>query len=282
MKSLVQSAGMTVHAESAVAAPSAATASTALVRSDSSLRAGTYPFDGVDLKTDWHVHDLHQIEYAFRGVVQVETASARYLLPPQQAVWIPAGLVHRTTLKDVRTVSVFFDPTMIEGGELRARVLVIEPLLREMIVYASRWPIGRFGSDAAADTFFQALADVIRDGLAHEAPFHLPVSADRLIAAAMQFADENLPTASMAAVSAEVSLSERTLRRRFQAATGLTWRQYLLRARLLRAMALLSSADVTVLSVAIEVGFDSPSAFGRSFLAYTGQTPSAYQRRARL
>ena len=44
------------------------------------------------LVTGWHVHDVHQIEYAIGGVVEVETAAGHYLLPPQQAAWIPAGL----------------------------------------------------------------------------------------------------------------------------------------------------------------------------------------------
>ena len=68
------------------------------------VRAGTYPFDGDDLVAEWHTHDLHQLQYAFQGVVEVETAGARYLLPPQQALWIPAGLVHRSILRQVRTV----------------------------------------------------------------------------------------------------------------------------------------------------------------------------------
>ena len=53
---------------------------------------------------------MHQIEYAFEGVAEVETATTHHLLPPQQAVWIPAGLTHCTTLRRVRSVAVFFDP----------------------------------------------------------------------------------------------------------------------------------------------------------------------------
>ncbi|MCW2523771.1 MAG: putative transcriptional regulator [Frankiales bacterium] len=270
---------MTVHAQSADSAPPPAKAQPSHLRSDSSLTAGTYPLDD-DVRTDWHVHDLHQVEYAFQGVVQVETDSARYLLPPQQAVWIPAGLVHRTTLKNVRTVSVFFDPVLINPGQQRARVLIVTPVLREMIVYAARWPITRTGADTAADTFFLALADVLTESLANEAPFHLPTSADPVIAEAMRFTDRHLQSVTLDLVCAHSAMSERTLRRRFFAATSLTWRQYLLRSRLLRAMSLLSQPDVTVLSVAVEVGFESPSAFARSFTAYTGQTPSAYRRQA--
>ena len=54
--------------------------------------AGSYLYEGELLVTGWHCHDVHQIEYAIGGVVEVETDSGHYLLPPQQAAWIPAGL----------------------------------------------------------------------------------------------------------------------------------------------------------------------------------------------
>ena len=71
---------------------------------------GSYLYEGDGLITGWHSHEVHQIEYAIGGVVEVETDSAHYLLPPQQAAWIPAGLEHQATMNpDVRTVAVMFD-----------------------------------------------------------------------------------------------------------------------------------------------------------------------------
>ena len=61
----------------------------------------------------------------------------------------------------------------------------------------------------------------------------------------------------------------------------MTWRAYLLQARLLRAMALLAEpGGRSVLDVAHRVGFGSVSAFTRAFRAATGETPSGYRRRA--
>ena len=243
------------------------------------LRAGTYPFDADDLVADWHTHDLHQLEYAFEGVVEVETDAGHHLLPPQQAIWIPAGLPHRTTLRRVRTVAVFFAPAMVPGTHDRARVLPAAPVVREMIVYGARWPITRSGSDATADAYFQALALVVAELLDHEMPLHLPTSRDPVITAVMRYTGEHLASVTAAEVGREVGWSERTLRRRFSTATGMTWRRYLLQSRLLRAMALLAEPGPTVLDVATRVGFDSPTAFARSFRSATGQTPSEYRRR---
>ena len=113
------------------------------MRGGTPVTAGTYPYEGDDLVTGWHHHDLHQLEYAFEGVVEVETETAHYLLPPQQAVWIPAELTHCTTIKHhVKTLSVFFDPALVPSPDGRARILAAAPVIKEMILYAARWPHG--------------------------------------------------------------------------------------------------------------------------------------------
>ncbi|WP_236705926.1 helix-turn-helix transcriptional regulator [Frankia sp. ACN1ag] len=95
----------------------------------------------------------------------------------------------------------------------------------------------------------------------------------------MRHAEGHPHAATIGAVCRAVGVSERTLRRRFAASTGLTWRQYLLHSRMARAAALLSEPGPTVLDVAIAVGFDSASAFTRAFRQHTGDTPTAYRRR---
>jgi len=251
------------------------------VRDGSAVGAGTYPFEcGADVVTGWHHHDLHQLEYAFEGVAQVETATARYLLPPQQAAWIPAGVEHCTTLTRVRTLSVFFDPAFFDQlSSARVRVLAVAPVLREMVLHARRWPIRRAASDPGADAFFGALAHVIAESLDQEAPLSLPASSDPLVAAAMRVTLDSLAVATLADVCAAVNASERTLRRAFLAQAGMPWRQYLLRARLLRAMALLSQPGPTVLAIAMDVGFESVSGFSRAFRRLTGETPLSYRHR---
>lgn len=261
---------------------------------------GSYVHEGDRLVTPWHCHDLHQIEYAVNGVVEVETATAHYLLPPQQAAWIPAGLEHQATLNaGVRTIAVLFDPALLPGtgdradradraGEAdqadragRARIIAVPPLIREMILYARRWPITGAARDPVADAFFRTLAHMVSEALDHEAPLGLPHSTDPIVAAAMSHTRAHLGTPITAGeVSRAIGVSERTLRRRFQAVVGQSWRSYLLQARLLRAMTLLAEPDRSVLDVSVAVGFDSVSAFTRAFTQRCGETPSSYRRRA--
>ena len=115
--------------------------------------------------------------------------------------------------------------------------------------------------------------------LDHETPLCLPTSSDPLIAAVMAYTGEHLDHVNLHDVCRDVGVSERTLRRQFSAATGMTWRQYLLERRLLRTMATLAQPGPTVLEVATAVGFDSVSAFTRAFRRYAGETPTAYRSR---
>ncbi|WP_083986777.1 helix-turn-helix domain-containing protein [Frankia sp. EI5c] len=241
---------------------------------------GSYLHEGDGLATGWHSHDLHQIEYAMAGVVEVRTASAHYLLPPQQAAWIPAGLEHRAVLDSAaRTIAVLFDPELVPRPGDRARILAVPTLIREMMIYALRWPIARGSGDDVSDGFFRTLGHLVADALEHEAPLSLPTSADPVVAAAIAYTQDHLDGVSIGAVSRAAGVSERTLRRQFQVTLGMSWRHYLLQARLLRAMALLADPGLSVLEVSTSVGFESPSAFARAFAQHCGEKPSVYRRR---
>lgn len=243
-------------------------------------RGGSYLYEGDELITGWHCHDVHQIEYAIGGVVEVQTPSARYLVPPQQAAWLPAGLEHQATMNsDVKTVAVMFDASLIADGGDRARILAVSPLIREMMVYALRWPIDRPIGDAVSDRFFATLAHLVSEALDHEAPLSLPTSENPLAAAAMAYTTDHLDSATAADVSRAVAVSERTLRRLFHDELGMPWRTYLLHARMLRAMALLASPGQSVRDAATAVGFESLSSFTRAFTQFCGETPSTYRKR---
>lgn len=42
-----------------------------------------------------HAHGESQLTFAASGTVQVHTGEGRWLVPPQLAVWLPAGVAHR-------------------------------------------------------------------------------------------------------------------------------------------------------------------------------------------
>jgi AraC-like DNA-binding protein len=248
------------------------------LRDGSSVRAGALAWESPDVVTGWHHHPYHQLEYALAGVAEVDTHRGRYLLPPRQALWIPAGVVHNTTLRGVRSVSVFFHPDDITGEAGQTSVIAVAPVLREMIHFATRWPINRRDlTDNIANSFFETLALLVTEALRDRLPLWLPAINDPVVAAVVARTTGNHSATRLTDACREVGISERTLRRQIQADIGMTWSDYMTQARLMQAMALLASTDRSVIDIATSVGFASPSGFTRAFRKLTGTNPHAYR-----
>ena len=86
---------------------------------------------------------------------------------------------------------------------------------------------------------------------------------------------------SMEDFARRYDLSERTLSRRFQRATGTTPWQYLLSLRMSEAASLLRSTNLSVTQVAAEVGITDSAHFARQFKKTNQLTPSQYRKAVR-
>ena len=229
---------------------------------------------------DWHAHSRHQLLYAFSGTLRVEADSGLYLLPPQRAMWIPAGVRHRTTLNKVNSGAVFFLPDLVPTTINEARVIPAAPLVREMVLFTMRWPVGRDPDDVIANSFFRTLGLLCAEWLEEEMPFRLPAPQSEQIAAAMDYTLGNLETSTIEEAAKAAALSPRQLRRRFVEETGIGWRQFRLYARMFCAMEMLIEPHANVTNVAYSVGFNSLSAFAKAFALVAGEPPSIYRERS--
>ncbi|MDH3901448.1 MAG: helix-turn-helix transcriptional regulator, partial [Gammaproteobacteria bacterium] len=79
-------------------------------------------------------------------------------------------------------------------------------------------------------------------------------------------------------VVGRVNIPERTLKRRFKAATGTTLINYLQNLRVEAAKRLLESGQQPVDDISVEIGYEDASFFRRLFKRLTGLTPSQYRR----
>lgn len=82
-------------------------------------------------------------------------------------------------------------------------------------------------------------------------------------------------------IAARLSLSERYLRKRFQALTGLTLGSYFIHYKLDRAVKRLVHSDATLTEIAVDCGYESLASFSRGFKTKLGLTPSSYRARSR-
>lgn len=88
--------------------------------------------------------------------------------------------------------------------------------------------------------------------------------------------DEPSPVAGMVAVS---GLSERSFKRRFKMATGLSPMDYVLTLRLEEAKHILETTAEPVAAVAEQVGYQDAAFFSRKFQQRVGITPAQYRRK---
>jgi transcriptional regulator GlxA family with amidase domain len=79
-------------------------------------------------------------------------------------------------------------------------------------------------------------------------------------------------------IVALTDIPERTLKRRFKAATGATFIDYLQNLRIEEAKRLLETGQLPVDEIGMEVGYEDTSFFRRLFKRRTGLTPGQYRR----
>lgn len=228
-----------------------------------------------------HAHDKHQLLYAQRGSLELLADGGRWLLPPERAAWIGAGVPHAVRFRSSAALrTVYFDRAVSLAPDVTCSVFAVTPLAREMILHAMQWGPERRSASAAEEAFFRALAALASEWTSDPLPFRLPLAKSPELGRAMERILETMADGpTIEAVARFAGLSPRTLARRFEAEAETSFRAFLQRARLMRATELLSKEGARVTDVALEVGFESPAAFTRAFNAFVGEAPKDYRKR---
>ncbi len=222
-----------------------------------------------------HQHDeWDQLIYAQAGVMTVRTQRGTWVVPPLRAVWVPAGITHSIDMSgDVSMRTLYFRRRMARAMPRDCCVVEVSPLLRELILHVVA--IGMLDRDRAQHA---RLLAVVLDQLRAlpSVPVQLPLPRDRrALRVAQLLNDDPSDLRTLPSLAKQAGASARTVERLFQRETGLgfaRWRQQL---RLLQSLRLLAAGE-PVISVALEVGYDSPSAFISMFRRALGTTPSRY------
>lgn len=103
--------------------------------------------------------------------------------------------------------------------------------------------------------------------------------SDAVVRACERWLQEHFREQSaVARVVGHSRLAERTLKRRFKAATGLTLIDYVQNLRIEEAKRLLETSGRAVDEIGYEIGYEDPSFFRRLFKRRTGVAPAQYRR----
>lgn len=229
-----------------------------------SLHAGSY--------ATRHSHDWVQFCYAISGVLGVYTNGGNYFAPPQWGVWIPAGVEHDVVASgqaEMRSLYIRRDACQWAPGH--CRVLEVTPLARELIKQFCLMPVEYPEGDSAEGRLVSVLLDQLRT--LPEVGFSVPLpSHPGLQALCNSLIAEPDKAHTLQRWAAKLGCSEKTLMRLFQRQTGLSFRNWRQRMRLLSSLALLEAGQ-SVTDAALGCGYDSTSAYIAAFKQLFGATP---------
>ena len=225
-----------------------------------------------------HRHRSAQLVYASAGVMVVATADGTWVVPPERAVWVPAETEHRIRMRGaVAMRTLYIAPGAAPWLPEACCVVAVPPLLRALILEA-------MGFEAAypeAGPEARLMAVILdRIGALDVVPLHLPAARDRRLRSVTDALATTPGDGRTLAQWAETAgASARTLARLFHRETGLTFHRWRQQARLMTALARLAAGE-PVTTVALDLGYDSPSAFIAMFKKALGTTPGRYFARS--
>jgi AraC-like DNA-binding protein/quercetin dioxygenase-like cupin family protein len=223
-----------------------------------------------------HRHFRAQLVFAYEGVMRVTTAAGTWVVPPQQAVWVPADVDHEVNCAGpIAMRSLYVHPDATEGLPRECCVMSVEPFLRELIV-----KIADLADCRELSGSYARLVSVVLDELRElkVAPLHLPLPRDPRLKAVTDYliADPG-DNRDLTQWGRRAGASARTLARLFRRETGMTFAGWRRRLRLLAAVSRLGGGE-SVTRVAYDLGYHSPSAFVAMFRRSLGTSPGRYLR----
>jgi AraC-like DNA-binding protein len=221
-----------------------------------------------------HRHPRGQLLWAAEGVLRVTSEDAVWIVPSSHAVWIPGGVFHHmVTETPARTRNLYIDPAYpVRVRDTGCAMLLLTPLMREIILrLAADRPME--DPDGLRRLGLVAIDEIER---LDSAPLNLPAGKDerlrRLIGFLVQNPYDRSPLAELAKNS---GASLRTMERLFHAETGMTFRQWRSRLRLLSAVEHLRQGKSST-AIAFSLGFQSASAFVAAFRKTFGRPPQSF------
>ncbi|WP_338622429.1 helix-turn-helix transcriptional regulator [Agarivorans sp. OAG1] len=221
-----------------------------------------------------HSHPRGQLLWAVEGVLRVTSAQAVWVVPSTHSVWIPGGVSHQVSCETAATTcNLFIDPSYpVRKHEQQGAMLSMSPLMREIVLRLTQEP------QLMDQQSTQRLGLVAIDELEHLQAFEvrLPSGNDpRLVKLISYMVQHPNQAPSLVTLANQVGASVRTIERLFKAETGMTFRQWRSRFRLMNSLELLSKGESST-AVAHSLGYKSVSSFVKVFRQEFGRTPQSF------
>ncbi|HBS81951.1 MULTISPECIES: AraC family transcriptional regulator [Halomonadaceae] len=224
-----------------------------------------------------HAHPRGQLLWAKHGVLRVTSEQAVWVVPSTHGVWIPSNCLHQVSCETlVETRNLYIDPTCRARDQDTQVVMVAMSTLMREIVLRLNDSLKCRDDDASTTRLGLVAIDELNSLPAEN--LSLPSGTDprlrRIISHMVNHPDNRHTLAELAGLA---GASVRTLERLFKSDTGLTFRQWRTRFKLMNALEALDRGESST-AVAYTVGYKSVSSFVAAFKTEFGYTPQVRAR----
>jgi len=221
-----------------------------------------------------HQHKKAQLIYTTKGIVNCEIDQGVWVVPPQYAIWIPAGVPHTIRGLDINMwYSIFVDADAIEGLPTTCCTLSISPLLRELLTYAAHFPL-LYDEQGQEGNIIRVLLDQLV--MASVENLHLPMPKDHRLRQLIEGLLANpADKSTLVEWAHRIGMSERSLSRIFSQQVGTSVHRWRRQLHVLIAVERLSKGE-SVQAVAFDLGYESASSFVTMFRKAQGKPPAKY------
>lgn len=221
-----------------------------------------------------HQHTWGQLAYTSNGVMTVGTPLGSFVIPPDQALWIPPHLDHETFCRyggHFRSVYIDQEYVAILGED--PKHLHVDELLKAMILEICQWDPHYELNDKTL-RFIQVFIDRLE--IAPMSTLFVPTAQDtRLIPIIGELHANPGCQKTLAQWGELVGASSRTLNRLFNKNFAMNFSQWKQKVRALRAVEMLEAGHSQQV-IAEQLGFESSSAFNTAFKRAFSCTPGKY------
>ncbi|MBO1255005.1 helix-turn-helix transcriptional regulator [Alteromonas sp. 5E99-2] len=221
-----------------------------------------------------HQHTWSQLAYSCAGVMHIETDSGIFVLPPEQALWIPPNTRHQHFCKNkVSYRSLHIDAALSRELGDKVRPLNVDSLLKSLILEITSWPKD-YAETEQTQRFILVLLD--RLAVAKSNQLFMPTPQDRRLFPIIETLNDN-PANKLTIEdwARTVGASSRTLNRLFNQNYGMGFSRWKQKLRILKSIELLSS-NTSLVNIAYELGYESTSSFITGFKKQLGCSPKKY------
>jgi AraC-like DNA-binding protein len=220
--------------------------------------------------TQPHHHRCGQMFGTMSGLVAVVVGEHHWIVPTGRSVWIPPNCPHSLqSYGPLQSWSIYLDEEACQRLPSDPGTMQTTALLNEAACRAARWEAGEI-TEAQKRIALVILDEIY--SLRHDA-IKLPMPKDsRALRVANALATNLSDNRSIVEWARWSGSSSKTLSRHFIDETGMTLGQWRQQARILRALELLSS-ELPVTTIALELGYETTSAFVAMFKRWRGMSP---------